>query len=120
MTAAKLTVTAGVLFILTGSLHAIGLPWVTGLAASAPHDLMVVIPTLWLAITAAMVVLGLMVVLIGLKPAPYGRALVALTGLFPLANAILLIVGAGNSPPVYIFSAVALATFAAAWRHPAA
>jgi hypothetical protein len=116
---ARLTIAAGALCILTGCMHGFGLKWATGLAAQGPHDLGAVIPALWLGISAAMAVIGVMLVLIGLRPAPGGRALVALAALLPLANAGLLIAGAGIIAPVWIFGVVGLVTLAAAATHGA-
>ncbi len=118
--AARLTIIAGVLFIATGLMHGFGLTWATGLAAQGPRDLAAVMPTLWLGTTAAMVTLGIMLLAIGRTPGPSNRVLAGLAALVPLANAGLLIAGAGDSPPVYIFAVVGLVTLAAAWRHPPA
>ena len=118
-TAARFTVAAGALFIVTGCLHGFGLTWATGLAAEGPSELAQVIPALWLGTTAAMLVLGIMLVLVGLKPGPAGRALVGLAALVPLANAALLVIGAGMVAPVYIFGMVGLGALVAASQQPA-
>jgi len=117
--AAKLTVIAGALYIVTGIMHGFGLGWATGLAAEGPRELAVVIPDLWLGVSAAMLVLGVMLIVIGRRPEPAGRILVGLAALVPLTNAVLLVAGAGIVAPVFIFGVVGLLTLAAAWQHPA-
>jgi len=117
--AAKLAIIAGTLCIVTGIMHGFGLGWATGLAAEGPRELAAVIPALWLGMSAAMLVVGLMLIVIGRRPGPAGRILVGLAALVPLANAVLLVAGAGIVAPVFIFGVVGLLTLAAAWQHPA-
>ncbi len=114
----RLTLSAGILFAVTGIMHGLGLTWATGLAAQGPKDLADAVPALWLGLSVAMIVVGALLVVEALTPGPAQRTILTLAAALPLAEAVLLVVKTGPIGPVYIFAFVGVLALVAAWRAP--
>ena len=114
----RLTLAAGIVFIVVGAMHGSGLPYAKQLAANGGDDLRSIMPVLWLGTSAGMTVAGLMLFALAWQPGRIARRVVALAALLPLLEVILLVVYAGLSAPVVIFSLAAVLAAFAAVRQP--
>ncbi len=97
---------AGIGLVITAGLHASGLSQVAALAEPS-QSLRALVPVLWLAISADLLGLGLIVLAIGWRPGPGARLLLAIAALPPLGQALLLIRYLGWLPQVALYLVLA-------------
>lgn len=97
---------AGIGLLITAGLHASGLSQVAAMADQT-QSLRALVPVVWLGISVDLVGLGLIVLVIGWRPGPGARLLLAIAGLPPLGQALLLVRYLGWLPQVALFLVLA-------------
>jgi hypothetical protein len=105
-------------FFIAAMLHTSGYQPVTALAQQGPSGLGGLVSALWLAFSAAMITLGLIVAILVRGQVGAARAILILAGCFPLATAALQLRFLGFIPPVAILGTIALVSFAGAVASP--
>jgi hypothetical protein len=105
-------------FFIAAMLHTSGYQSVTLLAQQGPSGLGGLISALWLAFSAAMITLGLIVAILAREHVGGARAILILAACFPLATAALQLRFLGFIPPVAILGTIALVSFAGAIASP--
>ena len=105
-------------FFIAAMLHTSGYQSVTLLAQQGPGGLGGLVSALWLAFSAGMITLGLIVALLAREPVGGARAILILAACFPLVTAMLQLRFLGFIPPVAILGTIALVTFAGAVASP--
>jgi len=105
-------------FFIAAMLHTSGYQSVTLLAQQGPRGLGGLVSALWLAFSAAMIILGLIVAILAREPVGGARAILVLAACLPLATAMLQLRFLGFIPPVAILGTIALVTFAGAVASP--
>lgn len=101
-------------YIATAALHGTGYGWVADLALQAPAELRTLAPALWLSFAFDLVVVGLIVGVVALRPSPTGRLVLAIAAACPLAGAALQLRFLGFIPPTGILLALGVLTLVAA------
>lgn len=101
-------------FLATAWLHSTGYGSVKELARGSHPDLQAVAPALWLAFSVDLVVVGLIVAVIAIRPTPVGRVILAIAACSPLAGAGLQLVFIGFVPPTAILLVLGTITLLAA------
>lgn len=101
-------------FFVAAVLHTSGYQSVAFLAQQGPTGLGALVSALWLAFSAAMITLGLIVAILARGQVAEARAILVLAACFPLATAALQLRFLGFIPPVAILATIALITFAGA------
>lgn len=110
-----LTGLAGIAFLGTAVLHASGYAWIVEQSSLMTAEAELVVPPLWLMFSANMVILGLILLAVAVRPGRAGPLVVLLAALGPLAAAGLLARGIRLGGPVPVLVSVAgLALVAAA------
>jgi hypothetical protein len=99
-------------------LHMSGYQSVALLAQQGPTGLGPLVSALWLAFSAAMITLGLIVAILARGQLAATRAILVLAACFPLATALLQLRFLGFIPPVAILAAIAVIGFAGAAAVP--
>lgn len=110
--------TAAVGFFVGAGLHTSGYASVILLAQQGPAGLASLVSALWLAFTAGMVVLGMIVTLVALGRVGGACAVLLCAAGFPLATAVLQMRFLGFIPPVAILSTIGALSIAAAVALP--
>ncbi len=103
-----------VLLLATAAFHHTGFRYVSRLAGDAAPELRPLVPPLWLAFSASLVVLALIAAIAARRPAPGGRAILLIIALFPAAAAALQVRYLGFIPPTAILLVDAAVAIAAA------
>jgi hypothetical protein len=116
--ARALTELSAVGFFIAAMLHTSGYQSVTLLAQQGPSGLGGLVSALWLAFSAAMITLGLIVAILARGQVGGARAILVLVACFPLATAALQLRFLGFIPPVAILGTIALVSFAGAVASP--
>lgn len=103
-----------VLLLVTAAFHHTGFGYVSRLASDAAPELRALVPPLWLAFSASLIVLALIAALIGRRPSTGHRAMLLVIALFPAAAAALPIRYIGFMLPTVILLTDASVAVAAA------
>ena len=115
-----ITAVAATGFLGTAALHTAGYSSVVRSSAQAPEMLRGLLPLLWLAVAFDLVVLGLIVAVVALRPGGPARIILAVAAICPLAAAGLQIRFIGFIPPTAILIGVAVVTLIGAIALPPA
>jgi hypothetical protein len=105
-------------FFVGAGLHTSGYRGVVLLAQQGPSGLAALVSALWLAFTAGMVVLGIIIMLVALGRVSGARGVLLTAAGFPLATAALQLKFLGFIPPVAILSTIGALSIAAAIMWP--
>ena len=101
-------------FLATAALHSTGYPSITRLATGVPGMLGAAMPALWLAFSIDLIVVGVVVALVAIRPGPSARLILGVAAVCPLGAAGLQIRFIGFVPPTAILLAVGFVTLTAA------
>jgi hypothetical protein len=105
--------TAGCFFVVS-AMHASAQGWIMELAQKGPAELVPHLRVLWWSFSLALVVLGMLIALHTRSTTMGRRAVLAVAGIFPLGNAVLMFAVIGYFPPVAILAALGLIALIAA------
>jgi len=108
------TVLTGLGFFATAGIHLTGLDSIRALAAQGPSDLEALAPALWISFSLDLVVLGLILLVVAIRPIGPARLVVAICGLAPLGAACLQLCYLGFIPPTAILLTIAVLAFGSA------
>ena len=101
-------------FVATAALHGMGYSRIIRLAEQGPTALQGRAAALWLAFSLGMVVLGLIIGVIAVRPVAIGRLVLVIAASFPIGTAVLQLWFLGFIPPTALLLGVgALALVAA-------
>lgn len=104
----------------TAALHATGYDWVTRESVRVAGFLGRVLPALWLAFSVDMVLLGLILAVVALRPSRTARPIILIAALCPLSAAALQLCFVGFIPPTGVLLGVGVLTLVSAAAWPAA
>jgi hypothetical protein len=101
-------------FLATAGLHGTGYAAVSGVAREGPEDLHTLVPMLWVAFSADLVVIGVIVLVVAWWRNTASSLVLIAAGCMPAIAAGLQIAYLGFVPPTAILIALAVLTWAAA------
>jgi hypothetical protein len=105
---------AAVGFLGTAVLHSTGYSWITQLAEQSPGVLRTLAPALWLSFALDLVVIGLILAVLAVRPCAIARPLLVVASLCPIGAAMLQLRFLGFVPPTGILFGVGALTLVAA------
>jgi hypothetical protein len=105
--------TAGCFFAVS-AMHASAQGWIMQLAQKGPAELVPHVRVLWWSFSLGLVVLGGLIALHARSMTMGRRAVLAMAGMFPFGNAVLMFAVIGYFPPVAILAALSVIAFIAA------
>lgn len=109
-----LSTASAVGFLATAGLHGTGYAAVTSVARQGPEDLHALVPMLWVAFSADLVVIGVIVLVVSWWRSAASSLVLTAAGFMPAIAASLQIVYLGFVPPTAILIALAVVTWVAA------
>lgn len=117
-TARTLTGLTALGFLATAGIHASGYDAITVMASAVGGSLGALIPALWIAFSFDLTVLGLIVVVLTLRPRECASPILLIAGLAPFSAAGLQLHSIGFVPPTALLLALGALSWASAvsWR----